>query len=94
MKQVQGRFKLYGNALNIILLLFVAALLASGILFVRVKLLQNTQRLGMALAQSYAVEEEANISSLEVHLTLVGDFVEEILDDGGTSADVQDRLVD
>lgn len=94
MKQVQGRFKLYGNALNIILLLFVAALLASGILFVRVKLLQNAQRLGMALAQSYAVEEEANISSLEVHLTLVGDFVEEILDDGGTSADVQDRLVD
>ena len=93
MKHRQSRFdKLHGNTLNVLLLLFVAVLLMSSVFLVRVKLLQNAQSLGMALVQSYAVEEEANISSLEAHLILAGDFVEEIIRDGGTSQDIQSWL--
>ena len=41
-------------ALNIAMLLFVAAILAFSVALVRDKLLRNAQNLGMALADSYA----------------------------------------
>ena len=84
--------RLHGNILNIALLVLVAGVLAFAIFLVRAKLLENAQNLGMALVHSYALEEEMNIDSLEKHLTLAGRFVEEILDEGGSSADIQDWL--
>lgn len=84
--------KLRGNLLNILLLVFIAALLISGIFLVRVKLLQNAQSLGMALAHSYAVEEEMTLNSLSTNMTLAGQFVDEIIRAGGSSDDIQDWL--
>ena len=44
--------------LSITLLLFISALMGFTIHLVRIKLLRNTQQLGMALVKSYALEEE------------------------------------
>ena len=49
------RSELTRTLLNILLLAVVAGLLVLSIVLVRIKLLQNTHQLGMALAQSYAV---------------------------------------
>ncbi len=84
--------KLHGNLLNIALLVFVAALLVFAILLVRVKLLQNAQSLGMSLVHSYAVEEELNVSTLENDLILAGQFIDDLLQNGGSSADIQTWL--
>ena len=70
----------------------VAALLIFGVFLVRTKLLQNAQSLGMALAHSYAVEEELNIDSLESDLVLASKYVEEIMADGGSSDEIQNWL--
>ncbi len=92
MKKTRKLSGLHGNILNGLLLFFVAILLVSVIFLVRIKLLQNTQRLGMALAHSYAVEEELNISSLETNLILASQFVDDILSDGGNPAAIQGWL--
>ena len=44
--------------MSLLLLVVFSALLGMGVLLVRTKLLQNTQNLGMSLAQSYGAEEE------------------------------------
>lgn len=94
MKKIKRLPKLRSNALNGLLLLFVAMLLMLAIFLVRVKLLQNAQSLGMALVHSYAVEEELNIASLETNLTLASQFVDDIIDDGGDPANIQTWLTD
>lgn len=53
-----------------LLLAFVAVLLGMTIVLVRVKLLQNTQDLGIALAHSYAAEEENSLHTLENSLVM------------------------
>ena len=92
MKQVRKPPRLHGSLLNVLLLLFVAVLLVVGVFLVRVKLLQNAQSLGMALVHSYAVEEELNITSLETNLTMASQFVDDIINDGGDPADIQNWL--
>ena len=92
MMKTRKGLRLYGNVLNGLLLLFVAALLIFGVFLVRTKLLQNAQSLGMALAHSYAVEEELNIDSLQANLVLASKYVEEIIDDGGSSTEIQNWL--
>jgi len=52
------------TALSLLMLVLVAVLLTFSIFLVRTKLLENTQDLGMALAQSYAVEEEMHLDNL------------------------------
>ncbi len=84
--------RLYGAVLSIVLLVFVAVLLLFMIGLVRTKLLQNTQDLGMALVESYSVEEEMNISNLEKEVILAGNYVDEITSDGGTGEEIQDWL--
>ena len=81
--------KVSGNLLNILLLAVVALTLVFGIFMVRIKLLQNAQRLGEALVHSYALEEELNIHSLQTNLLLAGQFLDEIIDSGGNSTDIQ-----
>ena len=92
MKQVRKPPRLHGSLLNVLLLLFVAVLLVVGVFLVRVKLLQNAQSLGMALVHSYAVEEELNITSLETNLTMASQFLDDIINDGGDPADIQNWL--
>lgn len=89
MKRARKASRLQGNLLNGLLLLFVALLLVAAIFLVRTKLLQNAQDLGMALVHSYAVEEEMNISSLETSLNLTSHSIDEVLEQGGDSAAIQ-----
>ncbi|WP_418717995.1 hypothetical protein [Candidatus Allofournierella merdipullorum] len=74
------------------LLVFVAALLAVTIALVRGKLLQNAQDFGMALVQSYAIEEAMNIENLETSVQIASQYVDEIVTDGGDPAQVQEWL--
>lgn len=78
--------------LSVLLLVFVAALLLISILLVRNKLLQNTHQLGMALAQSYAVEETVTRDSLLDTVLLAGQYVDEISAEGGDSQQIQNWL--
>lgn len=68
----------YSVILNTIMLAVVAALLLFIVVLVRAKLLQNAQSLGNALAQSYAVEEEMTIETLEREVELVSQYVDEL----------------
>lgn len=77
------------NILNIFLLIFVSALMLSGIFLVRRKLLENAQRLGTALVHSYAVEEEVSLDYMQSNLQLAAKFVDEIIDGGGSAEDIQ-----
>lgn len=78
--------------LSVLLLVVVAAVLIISILLVRNKLLQNTHELGMALAQSYAVEENVIRDSLRNTALLAGQYVNEISASGGTPEQIQNWL--
>ena len=57
--------KISNRIISFLVLFFVALLLVLSIVLVRIKLLQNAQDLGMALTESYALEEEVNITNLQ-----------------------------
>ena len=74
------------------LLVFVAALLAVTVALVRTKLLKNAQDFGMALVQSYAIEETMNIENLKTSVRIASQYVDEIVKDGGDPGQVQQWL--
>ena len=80
--------------MNVILLITVAALLIFTIILVRIKLLQNAQSLGDSLVQSYAMEEERTIDSLEKQVQLISQYVDDIVAQGNSFDDVQAWLSD
>ena len=80
--------------MNVILLIAVAALLIFTIILVRIKLLQNAQSLGDSLVQSYAMEEERTIDSLEKQVQLISQYVDDIAAQGNSFDDVQAWLSD
>ena len=80
--------------MNVILLITVAALLIFTIILVRIKLLQNAQKLGDSLVQSYAMEEERTIDSLEKQVQLISQYVDDIVAQGNSFDDVQAWLSD
>ena len=82
----------YNMVLNIVMLVFVAALLVFVIGLVRMKLLQNAQRLGSALVRSYATEEQMTIEYLEKEVTLVSQYVSGINENGGDTDEIQTWL--
>lgn len=88
--RMQSRFR--STLLSGLLLVFVAALLLAATFLVRIKLLQNAQSMGMALAHSYALEEALNIQSLETNLDLASQFVDDIVSDGGDLSEIQQWL--
>lgn len=77
------------TVLSVVLLVVVAAMLLLSILLVRTKLLQNTHQLGMALSQSYAVEETVTRDTLRDTVLLVGQYIDEISSSGGTPQQIQ-----
>lgn len=94
MKKLYNKWKLYyNNILNITILIIVLAAIIMTILLVRQKLLQNTQELGMALAQSLASEEEVNIASYRDLLDLGSQYVDDLYV-SGDSEDIQVWLQD
>ena len=88
----QNRKLSLNTALSILLLLVFVVLLTLSISLVRTKILQNTQDLGMSLAQSYASEEEMHILSFHNFMDLGVQYVEEIALDNGTPQEIQEWL--
>ncbi len=80
------------TALSILLIAACVSMLLFGISQVRVKLLQNTQDLGMSLAESYAAEEEVHVSTFTNLLELGTQYVEEINGAGAASGELQQWL--
>ena len=68
------------------------SLLAFGVILVRTKLLQNTQDLGMSLAQSYASEEELHVSTFRSFLELGSRYAEELSRSGADAEKLQTWL--
>lgn len=80
------------TALSLLMLVLVAVLLTFSIFLVRTKLLENTQDLGMALAQSYAVEEEMHLDNFRQTINLAAEYVNEIDSEAGNSDEIQHWL--
>ena len=78
--------------LNGILLLLVSFILIFSVSLVRGKLLQNAQNLGMALADSYAKEEELNLDDLEGNLLIVSRYLDEMVEEGCDIGEIQQWL--
>ena len=62
------------------------------VVLVRTKLLQNTQDLGMSLAESIAAEEESSLVTFRTFLELGAQYLDQISENGGTSDDLQQWL--
>ncbi len=75
--------------LSMLLLVVFLALLVMAVSLVRQKLLQNTQDLGMSLAQSYGAEEEMYIKSFRQYLELGSEHVEEMWQEGASPEEIQ-----
>lgn len=79
--------------LSITLLLFISALMGFTIHLVRIKLLQNTQQLGMALVKSYALEEESQINSFRSALEMGALYVDVLQSTNSSPETIQEWLI-
>ena len=80
--------------MSLLLLVVFSALLGMGVLLVRTKLLQNTQNLGMSLAQSYGAEEEMYLERYRQYLELGSAYVEDMWQQGESADEIQQWLHD
>lgn len=80
--------------MSLLLLVVFSALLGMGVLLVRTKLLQNTQNLGMSLAQSYGAEEEMYLERYRQYLELGSAYVEDLWQQGESADEIQQWLHD
>ena len=85
LKNIGQKYKAYiNNFLNIVVLIIVLITLLFSIQLVRKKLLQNTQDLGMSLAQSYANQEEMYLESFRNFLELGAKYIDDLYEEGNT----------
>ncbi|MGN8969718.1 hybrid sensor histidine kinase/response regulator [Intestinimonas sp. HCP28S3_D6] len=80
------------TALSILLMIACVSMLIFGVILVRTKLLQNTQDLGMSLAESYAAEEELRVATFRNFLDLGSQYVEEMSRAGAETEELQQWL--
>ena len=87
---MKGNKRLSPNTgLSILLLAVCVSMLLLGVSLVRTKLLKNTQELGMALAESYASEEELHVTTYSNFLMLGAQYVEELEGAGASEEEIQ-----
>lgn len=80
------------TVLSILLMVACVSMLIFGVILVRAKLLQNTQDLGMSLAESYAAEEELQVATFRNFLELGSQYVEELSSSGADTEEIQTWL--
>lgn len=80
------------TALSILLMIACVSMLIFGVILVRTKLLQNTQDLGISLAESYAAEEELRVATFRNFLDLGSQYVEEMSRAGAETEELQQWL--
>lgn len=80
------------TVLSILLMVACVSMLIFGVILVRAKLLQNTQDLGMSLAESYAAEEELQVTTFRNFLELGSQYVEELSSSGADTEEIQTWL--
>ena len=82
------------TVLNMLLLVSVALLLASGVLLVREKLMRNTHEMGMSLAKSYAIETELRLDDYRKALGIGRQYVEEMELAGTPTGEIHEWIRD
>ena len=80
------------TVLSILLMVACVSMLIFGVILVRAKLLQNTQDLGMSLAESYGAEEELQVTTFRNFLELGSQYVEELSNSGADTEEIQTWL--
>ena len=80
------------TVLSILLMVACVSMLIFGVILVRAKLLQNTQDLGMSLAESYGAEEELQVTTFRNFLELGSQYVEELSSSGADTEEIQTWL--
>lgn len=80
--------------LNIVLLVLVALLLASGVLLVREKLMRNTHEMGISLAKSYAIETELRLDDYLKALSLGKQYVEQMELESASTEEIHEWIRD
>lgn len=80
------------TVLSILLMVACVSMLIFGVILVRAKLLQNTQDLGMSLAESYGAEEKLQVTTFRNFLELGSQYVEELSSSGADTEEIQTWL--
>lgn len=80
--------------IRMVILVLILAVIILSVVFVRTRLLENTNQLGMALAQSYAFEEEYKLDTHEKILTLAIEYIEEMEISGAENSEIQTWMQD
>ena len=87
------RNKISLNArINIIILIIFTVLASFSIIIQRAKLLENAQSTGMALARSYSVEEQQNITAYETLIELGTQYIDSQTVSGAEYSDIQEWI--
>ena len=87
------RNKISLNArINIIILILFTVLASFSIIIQRAKLLENAQSTGMALARSYSVEEQQNITVYETLIELGTQYIDSQTVSGAEYSDIQEWI--
>lgn len=92
-KRKTSRFD-FSMKLNIFIVVLFSVLIVWGIFLVRDRLLANADELGTSLAESYASEEENRIAIYQMLLNLASTSINNTLEKGGSSQQVQEWLTD
>ena len=86
MRKNQTTFSIIISALT---LLIVALIISISVFLVRNKLLKNAQEMGMALVQSYAMEEEKTLAMFEDFLDMGSQYVNELNENENNEQTIQ-----
>lgn len=76
------------------MLIILSLLILTSVFLVRDKLLKNTNELGVSLAKSYAAEEKYRLQTIEDIVVVSSEFIDEILENGGSGEDIHLWLQD
>lgn len=91
-KKIENRFIIFWG--NMALLLLVVAIAGVSLLSTRRILLDNAQKTGEEIANSYHMEEARNLELYQALLVMGSQYVEEMMEQGAGEADIADWLED
>lgn len=88
-QKARNRTALHHLWLNILFLLFFAALTIFSLYTMREKLLQNAQQFGTSLTQNYAAEEQNNIDTYSTIMKLGTQYLDQITENDASEQQIQ-----
>lgn len=88
-QKARNRTALHHLWLNILFLLFFAALTIFSLYTMREKLLQNAQQFGTSLTQNYAAEEQNNIDTYSAMMNLGTQYLDQMTENDASEQQIQ-----